>query len=1080
MLRLRYALLFGFSLVQALNSVSLMGSDEINYTLPPASQWELQVRPQDTASLRERDGILSLDYEVKTDAPFQAGHQSFQQSVVKLLLKKPLPLSINDQRILFEAKGIQTSSKQGTLVLLMPLLRDANGELICYKPQSQQHLKNGTSKWCGWKTHSFYSTEAGGAASDSFSTSGGDNNSWPDGDLTFLGFELAVRADKILVAKGCVEFGGFTFAGLKMPDRDPYVYADAMLDKPGKYSVATQIFRRFQDIPVRETARTLDFDPQRASLARQKIVFELGPDDNYWIRYQIASELGEIVVTDQMRAWVEGSPAAAIPVPVNLDSAPSIGYLRINPGHPSCGVYENEKEIDLTLRAFAKNLDGYQILWRLERFSFPETAGKGEEKVNFKDGQAQDIKLRMALPEGCDAFRFIAEVKSAGKIIDCQEYILGRKTDLGRQYANRTGKRITRDEIKQSAYVRMTYLPYKGGKALQFKNRQEAVGRFSDALKRISKITTNVTLSYDTVNFEILPGVFDFELLDMAMDAATDQNCRLTVRLGHADHSGILRWQRYWPQRNSDGTMNQGHRYYGSFSVTDEEFINNLLRGFKALHDRYQIHPAFQGYQIFEIAGEWALLDEPWNGSIVGYENVSRAAFVKYVKKHVSDDLTKLNRRWGTAFASWDQVCQPLPDMKKGARPDIRLYWLDFCSFKNYYDRNYWKQTVSRSIRGYDADSVVIVYNLNPGGFEDSDEFKSIDYIHNGGNHFLRGEGVLVDAWEKNRIGWITEPHMPHRWAAYGDRDNRGWLLDWTTYIMLAQAGAGGANMHIYYWPLNGGEDLSLPAHYGREYAYDRFQRWCPLLEEMHGIKLQQTPPQVAVIQDIYTLFCKHRTVFQPRMDDLRRWFELLKADSIDYQDFRLENRDKYKLVLPNILDEVMSEANIRLIGEMVKGGAKTVITPMTGSLCPERPDLRFALLRELGIKPPENSYLTSAENVSAKVAPGCPFFAAEQPLPFFTLSDLKRETQAKDMAQRFYQWPYRFLPQTDYFGIYPGQHAEGQVMAKFPDGGTALSLHKFGKGEVLVLWGTPDYTKMAGFMQKVADWAAVANTRRD
>ncbi|MFA6292980.1 MAG: hypothetical protein WC637_14430, partial [Victivallales bacterium] len=48
------------------------------------------------------------------------------------------------------------------------------------------------------------------------------------------------------------------------------------------------------------------------------------------------------------------------------------------------------------------------------------------------------------------------------------------------------------------------------------------------------------------------------------------------------------------------------------------------------------------------------------------------------------------------------------------------------------------------------------------------------------------------------------------------------------------------------------------------------------------------------------------------------------------------------------------------------------------------------------------------------------------------------------------------------------------------PDGGTALSLHKFGKGEVLVLWGTPDYTKMAGFMQKVADWAAVANTRRD
>ena len=144
---------------------------------------------------------------------------------------------------------------------------------------------------------------------------------------------------------------------------------------------------------------------------------------------------------------------------------------------------------------------------------------------------------------------------------------------------------------------------------------------------------------------------------------------------------------------------------------------------------------------------------------------------------------------------------------------------------------------------------------------------------------------------------------------------------------MLAQAGAGGTNMHIYYWPLNGREDLSLPAHYGREYAYDRFQKWRPLLEEMHGIKLQQTPPQVAVIQDIYTLFCKHRTIFQPRMDDLRRWFELLKSDSIDYQDFRPENRDKYKLILPNILDEVMSENNIRLIGEMVKAVSYTHLT---------------------------------------------------------------------------------------------------------------------------------------------------------
>lgn len=1060
--------------------VSCPGAEAIKYTLPGVSEWELQVRSQDTASLQERDGILELNYKVKTDEPFQAGYESFQQSVVKMLLKKPLLLSKDEKRVLFEAKGIQSSSKLGTIIQLRPLLRDANGEILSYHPQSQPHLKNGTTKWSGWKTPYFYSTEAGGAASNSFSATGGDNNSWPDGDLTFLGFELTVRADKPLVAQGTVEIGGFAFAGMKVPYSNPYVYADALLNKPGKYTVATQIFRNFQGIPVDETVKTLEFDAQRPSLARQKIDFNLGPDGNYWIRYQITSERGEIIVTDQMRSWVEDNSAASEPVQVNLTAEPSIGYLRINPGHSSCGVYEREKEIELTLRAFAKKLDGYQISWRLERFAFPEIVSRGEENMIFKNRKVQDIKLRLALPDGCDAFRFIAEVKCDNKIIDRQEYILGRKSDLKQQYANRTGKRVTRDEIKQSAYVRISYLAYKNGKALQFKNRNEAIARFGEALKKISQITNNVTFMLDTVDFEVLPGVFDFELLDMVMDTAADQNCRLTIRLGHADHNGILRWQNYNPQRNFDGTINEGYKFYGSFSVTDENYVNSFLISFKALHDRYQKHPAFQGYQIFEIAGEWAVLDQPWNGNIVGYENVSREAFVKYVKTYVSDNLSQVNRRWGTAFASWNQVCQPLPALEKGASPDIRLYWLDFCNFKHYYDSKYWMRTTSRSIREYDSDSVVIVYNLDPGGFEDSDDISAVDYIHNGGNHFLRGEGVLVNAWNKNRIGWITEPHMPHCWAAYGDKDNRGWLLDWTTYIMLAQAGGGGANMHVYYWPLNGAEDLSISAHYGREYAYDRFQKWQPLLEEMHGIRLIQTPPQIGVIQDIYTLFCKHRTVFKSRMDDLRRWFELLKTDSITYEDFRQENRNQYKLILPNILDEVMSESSIRLVEQMVHNGAKTVIAAKTGYLCPEQPELRFALLKALGIKPPEQNYLTSSENVSAKVVAGCPFFDPDRPLSFFTLADLKRETQAKDMRQRFYQWPYRWLPQTDYFGIYPGHQSEGQVWARFPDGGTALSLHKYGKGEILVFWGTPDYAKMSGFMQKVADWAGVENTSRN
>ncbi len=67
-----------------------------------------------------------------------------------------------------------------------------------------------------------------------------------------------------------------------------------------------------------------------------------------------------------------------------------------------------------------------------------------------------------------------------------------------------------------------------------------------------------------------------------------------------------------------------------------------------------------------------------------------------------------------------------------------------------------------------------------------------LDYCHNGGNHYGNDLGEYVEAWEKGRIGWITEPHHPHRWAAYGDPGKKGWVLDWSVWVMTAQAAGGG------------------------------------------------------------------------------------------------------------------------------------------------------------------------------------------------------------------------------------------------------------------------------------------------
>ncbi|MEI6421710.1 MAG: beta-galactosidase, partial [Lentisphaerota bacterium] len=989
-----------------------------------ASEWQVQARKSDQVTLRDNDGTLEVSYKAVTDEQFRQGHILHQQAAARLLLKNPVALSPDDKRVIFEAKGLLPSSKTGNIVVLMPLIEDEHHEILAYMPQKLNHLKSGTTNWSTWMTTSFFSAEAG-ASQDVFTASGGDGNSWPDGKLTFIGFDLVLRDTKPVEREGKILIGSLEFAGIKLPYSDPFAYADAFLQKAGTYRLGAQILRRFQDAPVGEFVKTLEYNPEKPSLARQKIVFPLGSDDNYWIRYQINSADGEVVITDQMRYWVEDSPVISNSLPVDLKTVPSVGYMRLNPGNKTCGVYSPDESVKVTVRVFAKGEKQYLLKWKLTQYAFPKVLNSGEKALKFDQEISQDIPIDLQLPADRDAYKFLAELVKDGKVIDSQEYILGRKSDLSKEYTNRNGKRIPREQIKQSAYFRVTYLPYQNGKQIKFAGEEESVGRFSDALREIAQMTTNVTINMDSADFEILPDVFDFSLLDRMMDAAYDQNCRLTIRMSHADSGGLYKWKRYWPQRNFDGTINPGHPYYGSFSLADRGHVDSFLKAFNVLHSRYRNHPAFQGYQVLALAGEWSVLDQPWAGQIVTYEKCARKQFVEYVRKNITADLKELNRRWDTNYSDWDKVVQPLPTLENGARPDLRMQWIDFCKFKHDLDTKYWYRTVAKDIRSYDKDGVLISYCLDPDGFKDVSDLEGIDYFHNGGNHFLRGEGTLFNAAEKG-IGWITEPHDPHRWASYGDKDNRGWVLDWSTFIMLSQAGRGGANLHVYYWPLPSKNDLFLPAHYGLKYAYDRFEKWKPILREMHGVQFAQPVSDIAAIQDIYTLFCKHRGVFQQRLDDLKRWFELMKFDAVDFEYYSKERSGKYKLIVPNILDEVMSDDNIKAVGDAVRNGAKTVICATTGRSCPERKGKDFALLDELGISAPHSAYIITQPDIKATVVNDNAFWGKGQTVDFYCLADMKRDIQGEEVKKAFGQWSYRWIPQTDYFGYFPDNKNTG------------------------------------------------------
>jgi hypothetical protein len=856
---------------------------------------------------------------------------------------------------------------------------------------------------------------------------------------------------------------------MTIPYEDPYAYADSLLQAKGTYKFAAEIANNFQATPIREIEQQINYDPADIASQKQRITFPLGATDNYWIKYLITSPDGSIVAQRTLRAQANGSPVTKLPAAIKPDAPPAVGHMRINPTAHTNGVYKAGEPLDVTIRVFPKGAQSIKMEWELTQALYPAVIESGKKSITFSSGAYQDVTLKLAGEKNRDAYCLHLTIRDGERVVDKADYLLGRQTEISKLYTGRSGTIPDRTEVKRGSYCRITYMDPQDRTR---KSEDEALAYFEQQMDDIARITRYVTYMMDLRDIEILPGVYDLALLDRVMDAAADRGCALTIRIAHVDQEGEFRWLKYSRQHNFDG-LEIPENFYGGFALTDENYTNCWLGGYRTISERYKTHPGYQGLYLMQPAGEATVEDKPWEGLVAGYEIPTREEFRKYLQKDLGLTISQLNQRWGTTFKDWSEVLPPMPDFKLGKVPDLRMSWVDFCSFKDKLDKDWWFPRAAEAIRAYDKNHVLITY----GGTAAPEPLTGVvDYFHNGGNHFLQMEEKLIDPWAIGKTGWITEPHHPQRWAAYGDPAEKGWVLDWSIWVMTAQAGGGGANLHIYYMPQDGG----LPGHYGGAFAFDRFQRYKPILDELQTMSLVRQPAQVAVLQDPYTLFCKHRTTFAPRSEDLKRWFELVKFDGIRHEDLDEKNLAQYKLILPNVLDEVMSKHNIEMLDKLVREqGCRMIISATTGRYCPELGSEQFPLLRRLGITPPTGEYVQGEAGVTAAVSAANPLLLQSQKVAFFTLADMQKDLQSEEVRNKFWAWPYRWIPQTDYFGYFRNNKTtNGEVIARFPSGGVAISLHKVGSGEVIVFWGTPDFRpeKLKGMMAKAADWAGVKN----
>jgi hypothetical protein len=1050
--------------------------------------WRVEAMAGDAVDLKESNGVVTLTYDVALSDYKRVGHISMVKGGFKLLLKEPLALSPAQVRIMFDALGISEGN------MLRPLIQDETGELLSYEPHALWALKKGSNvpsdKWVKWSTRMFYASEAGGATQNIFESDGtGDGDAWPTGKLRFLGFEgrmtrgLKPGEDVAAVVKdrrkGVFHLARVAVGGERVPDAEPAVFADMLLTKKGRARVGIQLRDEFQSLPYLEKNVELDYDPADPLNRHQEIRFEIGPVRNSWITCGV-TEADGVASTVNFRWEKNIAPGGPAPRKVDAATPPPTGLMRINPAAHANGVYQPGEPLRVEVRVFATaDAAPVKLTWTLTAYGYEDVLESGETPVAPKTGGHADAVVELKGDAGRNAYTLnLVALDTAGKELDRQSYVIGVENRMPQPYTARTGMLRGRDFVKKASYFRTSYIiePKK-------KKQTEALAHFAAMLEESSQMTGYVTYMIDLADFEILPGVYDFSLLDQVLDAAADRGCAITVRVAHSEQVCPYRWMPYTLPRNFDGDVIPGHRYYGAFEFADPSFVQAWFKAFEALHARYKSHPAFQGYYILQPAGEWALPDEPWMGNFAGYAWSNAEGFRTFLKENRKLSLEQLNARWGTAFKDWQDVMPPVPDFSVGKKPDLRPCWLDFSEYRRWLDES-WFPAVSAHIRAFDKEHVVIDYGGKKRNGEPAEGIVgNADYLHNGGNHVLKGEETLTKAWDEGGLGWISEPHHPHCWAAYGDPGEKGWVLDWTVFVMTAQAG-GGANLHVYYYPdsrIDSARPLNLAAHYGGAYAYDRYETFKPILRELHGAKLLSNPKQVAVIQDPMTLMLKHRTVFGARLADLRQWFELLKLDSVDSEFYRRDNEANYKLVVMNPLDEVLGAESLDAAVRMANNGALLVLSARTGRYCPEKDSEEYPLLRALGIPAPTGAFETAGDGAVATVTADSALFDKGSDLKFYSQGDMRKELSDPTYGKGFWQWPYRWIPESDYFGAYKNNRiAVGQTLAAFPDGGAAVTLHEVGKGKALVFWGIPDMKPelLKGLMGRIAQASGVVNPR--
>ncbi len=545
-------------------------------------------------------------------------------------------------------------------------------------------------------------------------------------------------------------------------------------------------------------------------------------------------------------------------------------------------------------------------------------------------------------------------------------------------------------------------------------------------LDKAGELSTQIEFAFDWNTVEPLPGVFDWGIVDRFVEYA--QSKGLTVQLWPSFRD-LPEWVPAKYEMSVDGKVfgsKQAYLFHGGRPnyVHAPEIRNRIVEFIKNVAQRYRGHPAVHSYFFcFEHPG-----DAPYAGWFEGYAAESVQAFRREVLKTLKT-IAAANTRWGTTYASWDEVVPP----PKSASSQYRLDWL---RFKTNGIEGLLKDCVT-AIRSADPKRLIDMY---ADGAADLRWFSEQGCMSaNGGSHDTMAMPDYA-AFPLAGLPQRTEDHSPGNWTAYFPTQ-----LDASVFAMMA---GGGANAHCkaYVFSKNRFSDMADP-----NVSLGRYKRFMPIWTELRAADLAQ-PIEAFLLKDHASYLVAANTTYGGWWGDPWGVVSLSQAHvpaAAGYGD--LWKNGKLLIAISSQHLREMEAGLLDRVAAFVENGGTLLMSADAGRKSLDAPGEDWVLLHRFGVAPPEGDVIPS-RNTLAVPAPGAIF---KDDAKAFTLRE-----------------------------IWKVKPPEGMETAAFFDGDqqrAALSWKSVGKGKVAVLWAQtvvpPLFSQPNGsypFLRDIARWAGI------